>query len=154
MSTRQRNVPHNDSRRSQSGHQTAKRCLLVMALWPIRNSSPLTSCSSSPSPTVGGGVSRHLSLSRGRTFCRGRREALPPSSEALVVTTVIVVIVVIVSTYHSFCIQEKDDARVRVRTASSTEHSRGANRAAGIRVLVKVLGMGCLDHIHNTDQVT
>lgn len=34
------------------GHLTAKRCLFVMAL-AFGNSSPYTSCSSSPGPTVG-----------------------------------------------------------------------------------------------------
>jgi len=33
-------------------------------------------------------------------------------------------------------------------------HASSRPAAAGIRVLVKFLGMGCLDHIHNTDQVT
>jgi len=58
---------------------------------------------------------RVISLSLSRTYLLPRKEGgLPPSSEALVVTTVIVVIVivvviVIISTYHSFCIREKDD---------------------------------------------
>lgn len=125
------------------GHLTAKRCLFVMAL-AFGNSSPYTSCSSSPGQPWEGVCRRQRgaeSLERAHTWVLSATCSFLQNDTSAVRYTV-------------------RDARPSRQTGVSTPdifthlHTSSRPATAGIRVLVKFLGMGCLDHIHNTDQVT